>query len=53
MTAILGGRVTSSGSAVWMTSKWVVASTTFTGSPWGPRVGAVAAPLIMATNFVG
>ena len=49
----LGGRVVSSGSAVWITPRWVVVSTTFMGGPCGPRMGAVADPLIMASNFVG
>ena len=49
----LGGRVVSSGLAVWITPRWLVASTTCMGGPCGPRVGAVADPLIMATNVVG
>ena len=38
---------------VWIIPKSVVASTTFMGGPCGPSVGAVADPLIMATDFVG
>ena len=49
----LGGRVVSSGSGFWITPKWVVASTTFMGGLCGPRMVAVAAPWIVATNFVG
>ena len=49
----LGGRVVSSGLAVWITPRWVVGSTTFMGGPCGSRVGAVADPLIMATDFLG
>ena len=33
-------------------STWVVVSTTCMGGPCGPRVGAVADPFIMATDFV-
>ena len=48
----LGWRVVSSGLVVWITPRWVVASMTCMGGPCGPRVGAVADPLIMATDFV-
>ena len=48
-----GARVVPSGLAVRITPKWVMASTTFIGVPGGPKVGAVAAPLIMATDLVG
>ena len=49
----LGGRGVSSGLVVWITPGWVVVSVTCMGGPCGPRVGAVAHPLIMATDFVG
>ena len=49
----LGGRVVSSGLVVWITPKLVVACTTCTGGPCGPREGAVADPLIRATDLVG
>ena len=49
----LGGRVVSSGSVVWITPQWVVASRTFMGGTCRPRVGAEADPLIMATDLVG
>ena len=41
------------GLVVWITPRWVVASTTCMGAPCGPRVGALADPLIRATNLVG
>ena len=40
-------------SAVWITSKWVVPSTMFMRGHYGPSQGAVAAPLIIATDLVG
>ena len=43
----------SSGLAAWITPRWVVAVTTCVGGPFCPRVGGVAGPLIMATDFVG
>ena len=43
----------SSGLAAWITPRWVVVVTTCMGGPCGPRVGGVADPLIMATDFVG
>ena len=49
----LGGRVVSSGLLVWITPRWVVASTTCMAGPCGRRVEAVADPLIIATYFVG
>ena len=49
----LGGRVISSGFAAWITSRWVVVSMICMGRPCGPGTGAVADPLIMATDFVG
>ena len=49
----LGGRVASSGLAAWTTPRPVVVVTTCMGGPCGPRVGGVADPLIMATDFVG
>ena len=48
-----GERVASSGLAAWITPRWVVVVTTCMGGPRGPRVGGVADPLIMATDFVG
>ena len=48
-----GGRVLSSGLVFCITPKWVVACTTCMGGPCGPRVGAVADFLIMATDLVG
>ena len=49
----LGGRVVSSGLAVWITPRWVVVSTTCMGGPCGPTLGARTDPLIMATDFMG
>ena len=49
----LGGTVASSGLAASITHRWVVVVTTCMGGPCGPRVGGVADPLIMATDFVG
>ena len=43
----------SSGLAAWITPRCVVVVTTCKGGPCGPRVGGVADPLIMATDFVG
>ena len=43
----------SSGLAAWITQRWGVVVTTCMGGPCGPRVGDVADPLIMATDFVG
>ena len=43
----------SSGLAAWITPRLVVVVTTCIGGPCGPRVGDVADPLIMATDFVG
>ena len=43
----------SSGLAAWITPRWVVVVTTGMGSPFRPRVGGVADPLIVATDFVG
>ena len=53
VAATWGGGVVLSGLVVWITPKWVVASTTCMGSPFGPRVGAMADPSAMATDFVG
>ena len=50
--AILGGTVAWSGAVVLMTSKLLVASTRLMGGPCELRVGAVAAPLIVATDLV-
>ena len=49
----LGGRVVSSGLAVWITPRWVEVSTTCMGGPCAPSLGAVEDPLIMAYDFVG
>ena len=49
----LGGRVVSSGVVVWITPKWVVPCKTCLGGPCGPKMGAVADPLIMAADLVG
>ena len=46
-------RVLSSGFVVLLTPRWVVGSKTFIGAPLGPGRGAVADPLIMATDMVG
>ena len=43
----------SSGLAAWITPRWVVVVTTCMGGPCGPRVGCVADPLNLATDFVG
>ena len=43
----------SSGLAAWITPRWVVVVTTCMRGPFGPKVGGVADPLIMATDFVG
>ena len=48
-----GGRAVSSGLAVRITPRWVVVCTTCMGGPCSPTVGAVADPLIIATDFVG
>ena len=42
VTAFLGRRVVSSGSAVWTTPKGMVASMTFMGGSCGPRMGTAA-----------
>ena len=49
----LGVWVASSGLAARITPRWVVVVTACMGGPSGPRVGGVADPLIMATDFVG
>ena len=49
----LGWRVTSSGLAAGITPRWVVVVTICMGGRFGPRVGGVADPLIMATDVVG
>ena len=43
----------SSGLLARITPRWVVVVTTYMGGPCGPRMGGVADPLIMATDFVG
>ena len=48
-----GERVASSELAAWITPRWVVVVTTCMGGPFDLRVGGVADPLIMATDFVG
>ena len=42
----------SSGLAALITPRWVVVVMTCMGGRFGPRVGGVADPLIMATDFV-
>ena len=53
VTKTLGGRVVSSALVVWITPKWVLASTKRMGAPCGPRIGAAADLLIMANDLVG
>ena len=43
----------SSGLAAWIGPRLVVVVTTCMGVLFGPRVGGVADPLIMATDLVG